>query len=88
MTYRRPPFVMAGLGPAIHVLADASNEDVDGRPTPAMTMGGVCERPIVKIMSSCLRAFVVNSYTPPVTSMVRPVTKSASPEARKQITFA
>ena len=29
-----------------------------------------------------------DTYSPPVTSIVSPVTKSASDEARKQITFA
>jgi hypothetical protein len=36
------PTVMAGLGLATHVfLADADEEDVEGRPSPAMTVGSM-----------------------------------------------
>jgi hypothetical protein len=37
MSYHNPS-VMAGLGPATHVL-HCSAKDVDGRPLPAMTVG-------------------------------------------------
>jgi hypothetical protein len=38
MTDLPPHYVMAGLGPAIHVFADSNRQDVDGRPAPAMTI--------------------------------------------------